>query len=613
MRPIVDPREGDVEDDASSTKRRTLVSLAGSLLAEISIPKLLAAWAILIVLPALLLGVAPLLASIWIGTVSSKAAAIFSGVVPALLLIVLIGLAWFGGRPLWRLMEANFWTLNALAVQPAYALSREALRQFAERFLPVDADQRSRDMTRALSAAVSGLLICGLSILMVALAWPSTRWTGTLADLSSPATLVHIALHNSIVIVAGYLAVAGLMWGLADTLMPQPRDLPRFESAPASGKIWRVAHLSDIHVVGERFGFRIEGGRSGPRGNERFKAALAKLDAIHANDPLDIILISGDITDAGRSSEWAEFLDAITPYPHLTELMIMLPGNHDLNVVDRANPARLDLPTSPKRRLREIRALSTIAELQGERVHVVDGTTGEPRSTLNAFLEPYAERIADFADRGTMRGTWELANVWPQAFPMVMLPKTEDGLGVILLDSNAQTHFSFTNALGLVTREQTKAIETLARRYSKAKWIIALHHHVVEYPRAAKALSERIGTALVNGTWFVRRMQQLGGRAILMHGHRHIDWIGSCGDVVIVSAPSPVMDVTDDRDTHFYIQSAGTGADGNFTLFEPQRVVLRGSIDPTREDGAMPARRDPAQARRTGQKSSASTDSPHKM
>jgi hypothetical protein len=39
----------------------------------------------------------------------------------------------------------------------------------------------------------------------------------------------------------------------------------------------------------------------------------------------------------------------------------------------------------------------------------------------------------------------------------------------------------------------------------------ALHHHVVEYPKAANALSERIGTALVNGTWFVRRMQRLAG------------------------------------------------------------------------------------------------------
>jgi 3',5'-cyclic AMP phosphodiesterase CpdA len=578
MRPIVDPRNGDVEDDASSTKRRTLISLAGSLLAEISLPKLLAAWAILIVLPALMLGAAPLLASIWISTVSSKAAAIYTGLLPPILLAILIGVGWFGGKPLWRLVETNFWSLNALAVQPAYALSREALRQLAERFLPADADQRSRDTVRAISAAASGLLICGISAWFIVLAWPGTRWTGSLADLSSPTTLVHVALHNSIVIVAAYLAVAGLAWGLADTAMTQPNDLPRYAPTPTMGKIWRVVHLSDIHVVGERFGFRIEGGRSGPRGNERFKHTLAELDAIHAQRPIDLILITGDITDAGRSSEWAEFIDALSPYPHLAELMVILPGNHDLNVVDRANPARFDLPTSPKKRLRAIRALSTMASLQGTRVHIIDSETGKPGATLNAFLAPSAARIAAFADRGTARLTWELAELWPQAFPMVLPPETADGLGVMLLDSNAQTHFSFTNALGLVTREQTRAIERVAAYFPQANWIVALHHHVVEYPKAAKALSERIGTALVNGTWFVRRMQRLRRRAMLMHGHRHIDWIGSCGGLVIVSAPSPVMDVTDDRDTYFYIHNLGIGADGNLALFEPERVVLRGGI-----------------------------------
>ena len=35
---IIDPRRGDVEDDASSTKQRSMLSLAGSLLAEISLP-----------------------------------------------------------------------------------------------------------------------------------------------------------------------------------------------------------------------------------------------------------------------------------------------------------------------------------------------------------------------------------------------------------------------------------------------------------------------------------------------------------------------------------------------------------------------------------------------
>lgn len=579
MRPIVDPRQGDVEDDASSTKRRTLISLAGSLLAEISLPKLIAAWAILIVLPALLLGAGPLLASIWISSVSSKAAEIYTGLLAPILLAILIVIGWFGGKPLWRLIEANFWSLNALAVQPAYALSREGLRQFAERFLPADVDQRSRDIARAVSAAISGLLICGVSVWIIALAWPGTRWTGSLADLSSPSNLAHIALHNSVVIVAAYLAVAGLVWGLADTVMPQPRDLPRYPPAPATGRIWRVAHLSDIHVVGERFGFRIEGGRSGPRGNERLKQTLAKLDAQHRDRPLDIILITGDITDAGRSPEWAEFIDALSPYPHLAALTVILPGNHDLNVVDRANPARLDLPTSPKRRLREIRALSTMASLQGNRVHVVDDATGKLGATLEEFLRPHAEKIAEFSDRGTMRLSWDLAGLWPEAFPMVLPPDKEDGIGVILLDSTAETHFSFTNALGLVTQEQTRAIEKVAAQFPNARWILALHHHMVEYPKAAKAMSERIGTALVNGTWFVRRMQRLSGKAIVMHGHRHIDWIGLCGGLVIVSAPSPVMDVTNDRDTYFYIHNLCIGADGNLALLEPERIDLKADND----------------------------------
>jgi len=47
MKPLIDPRHGDLEDDASSTKRRSLLSLAGSLLAEISLPKLALSWTLL--------------------------------------------------------------------------------------------------------------------------------------------------------------------------------------------------------------------------------------------------------------------------------------------------------------------------------------------------------------------------------------------------------------------------------------------------------------------------------------------------------------------------------------------------------------------------------------
>lgn len=56
---IIEPRNGDAEDDASSTKTHSLIAIAGSLLGEISLPKLALAWVIGALLPSLLLGAAP--------------------------------------------------------------------------------------------------------------------------------------------------------------------------------------------------------------------------------------------------------------------------------------------------------------------------------------------------------------------------------------------------------------------------------------------------------------------------------------------------------------------------------------------------------------------------
>ena len=65
-------------------------------------------------------------------------------------------------------------------------------------------------------------------------------------------------------------------------------------------------------------------------------------------------------------------------------------------------------------------------------------------------------------------------------------------------------------------------------------------------------------------------------RVVLMHGHRHIDWIGECGGIAIVSAPSPVMEATNELDTYFYIHTLEAGGDGRIRLLAPQRVTVRG-------------------------------------
>lgn len=579
---LIEPRDGDAEDDASSTKRHSLIAIAGTLLGEVSLPKLTLAWIILALLPGILLGLAPLLASAWLGTVSARITAL-AGIGPILILAGIAALGWFGFRPLFRVVERSFWALNSLAVQPGYVLVREGMRHFAERFLPAGASEDSRARLRALTALAAGLGAVVVAGGFAVAIWPATRWVGEFADLAQPHRLVWPALANTACVMSAYLAIASLAWGIADALMAQPRDLAGFDAPAASGRQWRVAHLSDIHVVGERYGFRIESGRAGPRGNERLRLALSRLAAVHAEAPLDAVLITGDMTDAGRSAEWAEFLDLLALYPELAARTLILPGNHDINIVDRANPARLELPTSPGKRLRQMRTLSAMEALQGRRVHVMDKAKGKLGRSLSERLAPERPAIAAFAEAGSLRLSFGLSALWQEIFPLVLPPAEPDGLGILLLNSNAETHFSFTNALGLVAEEDMQAMLAALDQCPQARWIVALHHHPVEYPQRAKAFSERIGTALINGSRFVRQLKPHAHRLVAMHGHRHVDWIGRCGRLRIVSAPSPVMEVTDDEPTAFYIHRLGAGADGGLALLAPEKVELVPEASPEPE------------------------------
>jgi len=214
--------------------------------------------------------------------------------------------------------------------------------------------------------------------------------------------------------------------------------------------------------------------------------------------------------------------------------------------------------------------------VQGDRVRVIDRTEERLGGTLTEFLKPHRAAIARFADVAKPNLSNAIPSLWANAFPLIASPKDHAGLGIILLNSNADTHFSFTNALGMVSAEQMRAFDIARAEYPRAAWIVALHHHVMEYPWATKALSMRIGTALINGNWFVRSLAPLTGRAVLMHGHRHVDWIGECAGLTIVSAPSPVMEVTDDKNTAFHIHTLAIDTDGKLSLLAPRRIVVTG-------------------------------------
>ena len=307
---------------------------------------------------------------------------------------------------------------------------------------------------------------------------------------------------------------------------------------------------------------------------------MARLEEIHSVRPLDLLLVSGDMTDAGRATEWAEFMDLVAQHSVLAERMIILPGNHDVNIVDRLNPARLDLPFSPGKRLRQMRALSAMASVQGSRLRVIDARAGKIGCTLNEALAPHRQWITKFANSGSLWQSIGLGRLWDDQFPMIMPPAIADGFAVAILNSNAETHFSFTNALGMISTEQMRKLVAAINEFPRARWIFALHHHVMEYPMSKAALSERIGTALINGSWFVRRLKPFAAHAVIMHGHRHIDWIGTLGKLKIISAPSPVMGAKNDGSTYLLIHSLASAADDQLWLLPPERVNIDGTNEP---------------------------------
>jgi hypothetical protein len=236
---LFDPRHGDAEDDGSSPKQRSLLAIAGSLFAEISLPKLAFSWTVSILLPAILLGSAPLIATIWFAK-ASRSVAELTGLGTALMLAAVVGLGWIGWHPLWRIAEVNFWSLNALALQPGYTFCREALRYLAEHMFSRTSNAAARGRLRAVSSAGAAVILCVCSLLIAILAWPATHWIGTVVDLLSLHSFVLPALANAVVVVSAYLAIASLATRAWTSRSTSPHSRPHPPDRRGASRIFQT-------------------------------------------------------------------------------------------------------------------------------------------------------------------------------------------------------------------------------------------------------------------------------------------------------------------------------------------------------------------------------------
>jgi 3',5'-cyclic AMP phosphodiesterase CpdA len=466
--------------------------------------------------------------------------------------------------------------LNYTLIFPIFVAVRELLRAVAERFGGPSITPEQLAHRRRVGAVLAALVFVGAGLALALTVEFSIGLQLMNVERVRMWLAVKAALANAAVILGLSTVFESLYWlGRELSLSSAVLDWVADASQHASPTV-RVAHLSDLHLVGERYGCRMESGAYGPRGNRCFRNALRKLAAIDAQTRLDRILVTGDITDAGTRSEWAAFIDLLHDYPELRARFSFVPGNHDVNIVDRTNPARLDLPWSAGQSLRKLRVVLALDAIQGTRARVVDPESGTLGPSLKDYLREgrRPELLRALAQRGAIRGRKEMAKVWNAIFPLVEPASSQDGYGVILLESNASSHFSLTNAIGVVTASQLKALKSVLRNSPGCAWIILLHHQVVEYPVASIPLRERIGLALINAPDLLAAIAPYAARVLVLHGHRHRDWIGTCGQVVLCSAPSVSLGSEGAQKYHgcFHLNELVFGAGGMVRLTAIQRV-----------------------------------------
>jgi 3',5'-cyclic AMP phosphodiesterase CpdA len=575
---IWDLRRGDADDNRTSPYGRGMWKVVLSAALDFNILKASVAALVLIIGPALLVGLMPSIA-VYVARLTLEVANFWGNhpLIIILLLAVLSIAAFAIGRPLLLRAVDTFWHLHYTLIFPAIVVLREILQIVAERAPGRPRTPEQLHRRRRAASVLAALLLASAG---AALAW---RVGGSLglqlidAGQIRPWAAVKTAMGNAALVLGLSTVVESGYWLWRELTLHDP-VLDWHGSAPGpSFTTNRMAHLSDLHIVGGRYHFRMESGLLGPQGNECIHKALRKLSTIQAHAPLGWIVMTGDVTDDGTRAEWTEFLDLLQDYPEIRRRLYFVPGNHDVNIVDRAHPALIDLPWSTGQALRKLRVILTLDEVQGERVHLVDRSSGAPGASLRDYLREgkRAELLAALAQNGSADGRREVTKIWETIFPLVE-PAGDNTPGVILLNSNARSHFSLTNAIGVIDRSQLRTLRSIFRSSPAHAWLILLHHQVVEYPLTSIGLRDRIGLALVNAPDVLAAIKPHASRTLVLHGHRHRDWIGVCGGVTLCSAPSTALGSYGGEmyEGSFHIHELDTGVGGSVRLVTTERVKV---------------------------------------
>jgi len=301
-----------------------------------------------------------------------------------------------------------------------------------------------------------------------------------------------------------------------------------------------VAHWTDTHLTGSDGTPLLYGLQRGR--NAVMRDVIRQWETVL--DESDLLLISGDITDAGLAEEWKAFFDDLPE--HLRAKAVICPGNHDINIVDPLSRFASGTSYAIPRRLRLLRWIAAMDMIQGERASIVD-ETGELVPLRRYFLT-VAPHLRSYVEeppykhwlRGLRHATDTCEDlpdeVWSAIFPMVVdIPGSN--CKVFVLDSTDYSLTIMTNAFGRLGEEQLARLRRLFELHPDTMCIIALHHHAGLPGSFDRGIINRVSTLIDARPFFA--VLPNGRHGVLFNGHRHWRYMASFEDRShVVSGPS---------------------------------------------------------------------------
>jgi predicted phosphodiesterase len=347
-----------------------------------------------------------------------------------------------------------------------------------------------------------------------------------------------------------------------------------------------IAHLSDLHLTEDVDSPVLEGGTAIP--NLIFSAVIADLGK--RIQTIDLVVVTGDITDSGMAKEWDNFFKIVPP--ELLPKFIIVPGNHDINITSKYSIWRTETNAFVGRNVRLIRSMCAIDTVQGNKCVILD--EDDNLISLRAYITQHRDTMLEYLQSGKSvldflgsaeRKTPEPDKIWERVFPMAIdLP--EAGVVLYILDSNDISVNLFDNAFGFVQPSQVKRLDQLLERHKSRNYLLAMHHHI--------ALPRRLKDRQLKGRIFEKFMVLRNSRtlmnaltqkreAVILHGHRHVDYRGSLGNVQVISAPSTTLgSIVPIRAPGYYIHTLGIGPNRGLAVNQSQFIEIgRGAATAT--------------------------------